>query len=165
MALRNFASMAHDEDDAHDMRQTFGEDYQPPDYPGRLQFHLSEGDLAKLGGDMASIGASTRFSAMGEVTSIFRDMNDSRIELEVTEFAGEDGQFFDLEHPATICLCEREMRKMDLDDDAERGDTIHLIGTARIENTSSTLFGGDMVTLQVTELTFAEDESQESREG
>lgn len=164
MAMRSFASMAHDENDVLEMRKTFGDGYGPPEYPGRLQFSLKAEDLAQVGGDGAEPGHTMRFSAMGEVTSVFRDMDDSRIEIEIGAFAGEDGQFIELSMPAAICLCEREMMKMDLDDDAERGDTIHLIGTARVESTSSTVYGGDMVCLQVTELTF-EDESAEAREG
>ncbi len=165
MALRNLADMKHSDEDSYDLSRGMPPGYEPPDYPGRLQFMLSEADLAQLGGDTASIGASTRFSAMGEVTNIFRDMDDSRIELQITEFAGEDGKFFDLDQPATICLCEREMNLMDLDDDAEMGDTIHLIGTARVQHMSSSLIGGDTVCLQVTEMAFSENESAESREG
>ena len=53
---------------------------------------------------------------------------------------------------------------MGLEADCERGDTIHLIGTVRVESVSSTEWGGDRVTLQVTELTYAEDESSEARD-
>lgn len=162
--MRTFANMAHSEEEIADMQGGMGGDYQPPEYPGRLSFSLSAKDLATLGGEGAEPGATFRFSAMGEVTSIFKGMEDTRIELSIDEFAGEDGKFFDLEYPAAICFCESDLRKMDLDTDCERGDTIHLIGTARLESTSSTGYGGDSGTVQIIEMTF-EDESTESREG
>lgn len=163
MALRQFADLAHDDEQIYDLSKGMPDGYEPPEYPYGLQFTLSSDDLAKAGGEGGIPGATMRFSAMAEVTSVFKGIKDSRIELEIDEFAGEDGKFFDLANPACICLCGRELEKMELDDDAERGDTIHLIGTARLENYTSSEWG-DRVTLQVTELTF-EDESSESREG
>ena len=91
-------------------------------------------------------------------------MDNCRIELQIGEFAGEDGKFFDLSSPCYICLCAPDLEKMEIEASCERGDTIHLIGTARMESSSSTEHGGDMVCLQVIEMD-CEDESEESREG
>lgn len=135
-----------------------------PDYPYGLMLCLTKADLLKAEPEAGKIHDEMKFSAMGEVMSVFEHADDCRIELEVKQFAGADGKFFDLEEPAHICLTRCELDKIDLDEDAERGDTIHLIGTARLENRSSSEYGGDRATLQITHLTF-EDESSESRAG
>lgn len=163
MAFHKFASLAHDDDQLYDLAKGMGKDYEPPEYPSACQFTLSREDLEQAGADMGDPGETMKFSAMGEVTSIHKDMDGCRIELQLGEFAGEDGKFFDLSTPSYICLCGPELEKMDLDSDCERGDTIHLIGMARLERSSSTEFA-DQVTLQITDLTF-EDESTESRMG
>lgn len=164
MALRNLASMAHTDDQIYDMSKGMPRDWEPPEYPSGLCLCITKEDLAEAGGEGGEPGHTMRFSAMGEVTSVFKSMDDCRIELEIKQFAGEDGKFFDLSQSAYVCLCGPEMEKMDLDDDCERGDTIHLIGAVQMQSMSSTEYGGDMVTLQITDLTF-EDESAESREG
>lgn len=164
MALRQFASLAHDDSDMYDMSKGMPDGYEPPEYPSGCCLSLSREDLAKAGAEEGEPGATMRFSAMGEVTSVFKGIDSCRIELQVGEFAGEDGKFFDLENPTYVCLCQTELEKMDLDADCERGDLIHLIGTARLESTSSTEYGGDMCSLQIIEMAF-EDESQESRDG
>lgn len=153
--------MAHDDEQLFDLSKGMGKDYEPPEYPGGLCFSISREDLERVGGEGGEPGHTMSFSAMGEVTSIFKNMDGARIELQVGELAGEDGKFFDLDQPAYLCLCGPELEKMDLDADCERGDTIHLIGMARLESSASTEYA-DMVTLQVTDLTF-EDESTESR--
>lgn len=162
--MRQLHDMAHDDDRLYDLSKGMPDDYEPPEYPPGLCFSLTKEDLAKAGADGGEPGATMRFSAMGEVTSIFKGMDDCRIELELHQFAGDDGKFFDLTGPASICLCGPELEKMDMEADCERGDTIHLIGTAQMQSSSSTEWGGDMVTLQITEMTY-EDESRESREG
>ena len=164
MALRVLANMAHDDDDLYDLSKGMPDDYEPPEYPTGLCMSITCEDLEQAGAEGGEPGATMRFSAMGEVTSNFKGMQDCRIELQIGEFAGEDGKFFDLTDPAYICLCSSQLDKMGLDADCERGDTIHLIGTARLESLSSTEFGGDRCSLQVTELAF-ENESEESREG
>jgi hypothetical protein len=58
-----------------------------------------------------------RFAAMGEVTSVFKGMKDCRIEIELQQFAGEDGKFFDLSEPCSICFTNAELEKMDLEAD------------------------------------------------
>lgn len=164
MAMHNMADMAHNDEQLYDMSKGMPSTYEPPEYPSGLCFSLPESDLEQAGALSGEPGDTMRFSAMGEVTSIFKGIKDTRIELQLGEFAGEDGKFFELSEPAYICLCGAELEKMGLDADCERGDTIHLIGTARMESSSSTEWGGERCSLQVTELTF-EDESQESREG
>jgi hypothetical protein len=163
MAMRHLADMAHSDDEIYDMSKGMPKDYDPPMYPSRLMFYLKGDDIATAGIDGGEPGHTMRFSAMGEVTSVFKSMTDCRIEVSLTEFAGDDGKFFDLDQPAAICLCGPDMEKMDLDDDCERGDTIHLIGTLRMESSMSHEMG-DSYALQIVELTF-EDESNESREG
>lgn len=164
MALHKMADMRHDDDQLYDMSKGMPFDWSPPEYPGGLQFCISKADLEKAGGANAELDASMRFAAMGIVTSVMNGRDNCRVEIELTQFAGEDGQFADLENPASICLCGPELERMDLEADCERGDTIHLIGTVRVESTMSNEFMGDCATLQVTELTF-EDESDESRKG
>lgn len=164
MALRQLASMAHTDDQLYDMGKSMPPDYEPSEYPGGLCFCLCAEDLAKAGGEGGEPGATMPFAAMGEVTAIYKSADSCRIEVQLGEFAGEDGKFFELTSPAYICLCGPDLEKMDLDADCERGDTIHLVGTVRLESTSSSEFG-DMATLQITDLSYVEDESQESREG
>lgn len=164
MGMVSLKSMAHDDEALYDLCKGMPDDYEPPEYPSGLQFMLTRADLGKAGGGDGEPGDSMRFSAMGEVTSIVKRIDGCRIELSLTRLAGEDGKFFDLETPSCVCLCEDELEKLDLDADCERGDTLHLIGAARLEQTSSTEWGGDMATLQVTDLTY-EDESEEAREG
>ncbi len=137
---------------------------EPSEYPSGCMMCLTKADLESAGAEGGKIGDELKFSAMGEVTSVFEGKDDCRIELEVTRFAGPDGKFFDLSQPCHICLCGPELEKIDLDADAERGDTIHLIGTARLESRSSTEYGGDSASLQIVALNY-EDESAESREG
>jgi hypothetical protein len=164
MALRQFADLQHDDEDLYDLGKGMPGSYEPPEYPTGLMFSLCAADLESAGAEGAKPGDCMRFSAMGEVTSVFQSREDARVELEVAQFAGEDGKFFDLVEPLHICLCEGELTKMGLDCDCERGDTIHLIGEARVENCSDTEYGGERCGFQTTRLTF-EDESDESREG
>lgn len=164
MALPSPKSVAYDDDELYDRTRGMPNGYEPPEYPPGLLFCISKEDLAEAGGEGGDVADVMHFSAMGEVTSVFKSMKDVRIELEVTEFAGPDGKFFDLENPVGVCLCGPELEKIELSDSAERGDLIHLIGSVRIEHASSTEYGGDMVGLQITDLTY-EDESEESRKG
>lgn len=140
-----------------------GSEGKVPDYPSSLMFSLDKATLETIGVAGIKPDDNMRFACMGEVTSIYASREDCRIELEVNEFAGPDGKFQDLERPAHLCLCGPELEKMDLDPDAERGDLIHLIGTARMESMMDSEFG-DNACFQITELTF-EDESSESRDG
>lgn len=165
MVWANLKDMAYDDDELYDRSKGMPDDYEPPDYPPNLCFMISGDMLAKAGLDGGEPGDSAHFAAMAEVTSIHKDEDDCRIELEVNQFAGEDGKFFDLEPPSHICLCGPELEKMGLEADCERGDTIHLVGTAKLKSISDSEFMGNMATLQITELTFSEDESSESREG
>jgi hypothetical protein len=161
MAWRNEpASMEYDDDEILDRLMP---DAEPLTHPPGLIITLDCDDLEKAAGASGSPGDILRFSAMGDVASVFRGEDGSRIELELCEFAGEDGKFFDLGRPAYLCLCSSELDKMDLDDDAERGDMIHLIGEARLMSTHDSAFGR-CASLQIERLTY-EDESTESREG
>jgi len=172
MALRQLQDMRHDDETLYDLAKGMPRDWEPPEYPQGLSFQISEEDLAKAAAEDGEPGDTMRFSAMGEVTSIFKGIDNCRIELKLTQFAGEDGQFFDLDDggPAawlgapSICLCGPELEKLGLEADCERGDMLHLIGTARLDSSSSTEHGGDMHTLQIVEMT-CEDESEESRDG
>jgi hypothetical protein len=164
MAWASLVSLEHDDNDRDDLERGMPDGYSAPDYPGGCCFSISAADLAKAGLEDGEPGDVCRFSAMGEVTSIFKALDSCRIELQIGEFAGDDGQFFDLEEPAYISLCQRELEKVGLDADCERGDMLHIVGTARLESSSSTEHGGDTHMLQIVEMSYAEDESQESRE-
>jgi hypothetical protein len=172
VAWTALTSLEHDDEDRYDLEKGMPDGYEASDYPSGCCFQISKADLERAGCEGGEPGDTCRFSAMGEVTSIFKSMDGCRIEIELSQFAGEDGKFFALDTDADgvfpsapmICLCQRELEKMGLDADCERGDMIHLIGTARLESTSSTEYGGDMHCLQITELS-CEDESTESRNG
>lgn len=157
-------SVANDDEQIYDLCKNMPDGYEPPEFPYGLQFSLSADDFAKADAEGGNPGDTMRFSAMGEVTSVMRGREDSRIEMELCLFAGEDGKFFDLAQPPCICLCAAELDKIGLDDDAERGDLIHLMGTLRMESMSDNEWSGKRVSLQITELAFAENESDESTE-
>jgi hypothetical protein len=164
MAWADLKSMAHDDDRLYDLAKGMPDDYEPPEYPMGLQFSISKEDLSRAEAEGGEPGDTMRFAAMGEVTSIFKGRDDCRIEIQLGEFAGDNGKFFDLSAPSYISICSAELEKMGLEADCERGDMIHLIGVARMESSSSTEYGGDTAMLQIVEMT-CEDESVESREG
>lgn len=168
------ASLEYDDDELLD-RMTA--EYEPPSYPYGCRFDLDEADLIKAAGEAGKPGDTLKFAAMAEVTSVFSGRQDSRVELQISEFAGEDGEFHPIKdkpddatddetwrHFGCICLSNAELEKMGLEADCERGDTIHLIGELQLENIARNE-RGEMANLQITRLTFAEDESDESREG
>lgn len=158
MLLPAPVSMEWDDDDILDHVPS-GDADDAPCFPPNLCFMMDSEDLAEADADGGSPGDTMNFMAMGEVTSVHASMTGCRIELELTQFAGRDGKFFNMRKPASICLCRPELAKMDLDEDCELGDLIHLIGEARLESHSKTEFG-EMSCLQITKLTF-EDESTE----
>jgi hypothetical protein len=165
MALRDLKSVAYDDEEMWDMAKGMGPSYEPPEYPCGLCLSVSQEDLAKAGAEEGEPGDTMTFSAMGEVTNTFRGIKDCRIEVELTEFAGEDGKFFDLSSPAHICFQGPELEKVEMSDNAERGDTVHLIGEARLESLSDDELGDvKMARLQIVRMTY-EDESAESRAG
>jgi hypothetical protein len=171
MALRRFASMAHDDEQLYELSKGMPDDYDPPEYPGGLCFTLPVSVLEQVEAGDGDPGDAMRFSIMAEVTSVFRGMDDCRVELRITDFAGEDGKFVDLDDDddmpwmaPSLCLCASELDKLGLEADCELGDTIHLMGTVRLESLSNDGFSGERAKLQITELTCAEDESEESRE-
>lgn len=158
------ASLQYDDEEMFDQSVKMHGGPEPSEYPSGCCFSVSESDLEKAGLSDTAPNDSVRFSAMGVVTSMFNGREDCRVELELTELAGPDGQFADLDNPAHICLCGPELEKMGLEADCERGDTIHLIGRARVESRFDSEYAGSVCTLQVTDLKY-EDESSESREG
>lgn len=171
MAMSRFADMAHDDEQLYELSKGMPDDYEPPEYPQGLCFTLPASVLEQVEAAGGDPGDTMRFSVMAEVTSVFRGMDDCRVELRITDFAGEDGQFIDLgdddDMPwmaPSLCLCEAELDKLGLEADCELGDTIHLMGTVRLESLSNDGFSGERARLQVTELSFVENESEESRE-
>lgn len=176
MALRQFADMAHDDEKLYDMTmgmpQSMRDTYEPPEYPEGLQFTLPKAVLEEAGGGDGKPDDRMRFSLMGEVTSVMQGREDSRVELKVTQFAGEDGKFIDLDDDddampwmwPSLCLCGADLEKLGIEADCEGGDLLHVIGTARLESVSDDEFSGPRVRLQIIEAR-VEDESGESREG
>lgn len=164
MALRDLRSVKYDDEEQYDRSRNMPSDYEPPEYPCGLCFCITKADLEKAGGEGAEPDKTMHFSVMGEVTSTFLGREYCRIEVQLNQFAGDDGKFFGLETPACICFQGPELEKIELSDNAERGDMIHLIGEARIESVSDTEYGGAMVQLQITALNY-EDESNEARKG
>lgn len=160
---RPLAHLAHDDEALYDMSKGMPEDWTPPEYPYHLVFSLSKEDLTAIGAEGGDPGDTMRFSAMAEVTSVYRGRDDSRIELSVALLAGEDGKFHELAQPGHICLCGPELEKMDLGDDAELGDLLHVFGELRLESLMSTEYG-DAVTLQITHLAFENESDEEPPE-
>ena len=175
MAFRNEpVSIEYDDEDLYDRMNP---EYEPPAYPYGCRFDLDESDLELAAGEKGKPGEVMNFSAIAEVTAVRAGKNDCRIELQIKQFAGEDGKFFDIEQPeqkegelsyfgstfGCISLCGPELDKMGLEADCDLGDTIHLIGEVCLEGLSRTEARGDVATLQITKLTF-EDESSESTE-
>lgn len=174
MTLRHMADMAHDDEQLYDLAKDMPKGYEPPEYPSGLCFSIPKSVLDATGGEDGSPDDTMRFSAMGEVTSVFRGRDNCRVELRLTQFAGEDGKFTDLDEDddrpwmtPSICLCGPELGRMDLEADCELGDTIHLIGTVRLESLSNDGFSGEQARLQVIQLACEDEstESTESREG
>lgn len=171
---RDPVDLEYDDDDLLDRMSA---SYEPPSYPYGCQFSLAEDDLEQAAGEKGRVGDVMRFAAMAEVTSVYSGTKDSRIELKINEFAGDDGKFFEItkdigdkddftyQRFGCLCLGTPELQKMGLEADCELGDLIHLIGDAKLESVSRTEKGGDIASLQITRLTFAEDESTESQEG
>ena len=161
MAFRALHSLRHDDDDLYDMSKGMPEDWDLPEYPGGCCFTIKTSDLEACGAENGTPGDVMHFSAMACVTSVFKSETGCRIELEVMLFAGEDGKFCELSDPKPcICLTAPEIEKMDLDADCALGDLIHLMGTARLTSCSSSDWG-EVCTMQITDLAFAEDESNE----
>jgi hypothetical protein len=163
MAFASLKSLAYNDEDHFEHLRKMTNGPELPEYPPGLCFSVPLSDLEAVGAEDGDPDDTMRFSAMGEVTNVFKGREDCRIELRLTEFAGEDGKFCELSVPPCICLCGPELEKMELEADCERGDTIHLIGTVRLESVSDSEYGGEMACLQITELT-CEDESTEARE-
>ncbi len=79
-------------------------------------------------------------------------------------------QAADYPYGLCICLTHEELAKLDLDDDVEPGDTVHLVAFAKVTNVFKSAPEGSpicRVELQITDLA-VEDESTETmpdREG
>ena len=176
--------MAYDDEELYDRAKAMkeGPAVEPPSHPYGLTFSIAPDKLAEAGLEDGEPGDTSDFSAMGEVTSCHRSTKDSRVEVRLTQFAGEDGQFVDLgaddassgetqaipfptSAAPTISLQQRELDKLGLDADCEIGDTIHLVGQVRLESTSKHEYGGECCQLQITHLASVENESEESRDG
>ncbi len=155
------ADIGYDDDEMLDRANAAAGPIDPPEYPFGCSFCLAEADLIKAAGEEGKPGDEMRFAAMAEVTSCHRGTSGDRVELEIKEFAGADGKFFELSQPGHISLTDRELGKMGLEADCEVGDLIHLIGDARLESVSRSSFG-ETANLQITKLSF-EDESEEGR--
>ena len=165
MAFHSLASLAHDDDDLFDLSKGMGEDYEPPEYPGGCCFTIKTSDLEACGAEDGEPGDVMHFSAMAEVTSVFKSEDGCRIELELMLFAGEDGQFCELSDPKPcICLTAPELEKMDLEPDGAMGDLIHLFGSAKLTSCSSSEWG-EVCTMQVTDLTFEDESTEEAPSG
>lgn len=158
--MRQMASLEYTDEEKFD--RMFPEMPEPEIYPSGLMLMIDKADLGKLCDGECAPGMTLRFAAMGTATSVYRDSDSVRIEVELGQMAGENGQFAEMDRPPSICLCGPEMEKLDLAEECERGDMIHIIGSARVQSVSSPSYGGDMVGLQITEMC-VEDESEENR--
>jgi hypothetical protein len=136
----------------------------PPQYPPELQFRVREADFPALGLDpMPVAGTAVRFAAMVRATSVEHEIGGCRIESEIDFLKFGDGPFAELD-PAqrpTLAFTRPILARLDCAEDCERGHLLHLIGTARVESTGDTQWGGKNVTLQIVEMA-VEDEDAES---
>lgn len=167
-AMRKFASMAHSDDELFDMAKARAgiNDSDIPEYPPGLRFTVRECCFERLGIDGAvQPGATVKFAAMARATSVNRRTDGCRIEAQIDMLSLDEGQFAELEEgmQPSICLNENDHERLDLDDDAEKGDLLHIIGSARVDSTDDPSWGDKSVTFQITDAT-VESESQESRD-
>lgn len=159
--MQRLASMEYDDDEILDRMLDMQSDFEPPEYPVGLQFSMRREDLEQIVDGEFAPDHSMRFSAIGVATSVMQDREDCRIEMLLEHMAGPDGKFVEIENPPSIALTGPECEKLEVEQECERGDWLHLIGTMRVERTHDHEFGS-MVTLQIVEMA-VEDESEESR--
>jgi hypothetical protein len=153
-AMRSMRSMAHSDDELYDMakaRAGLGND-DLPEFPLGLRFTVREPSFETLGIDDALPGAAVKFAALARATNVSRRTDGCRIEAEIDMLALDGGKMAELDDTArpSICLDENDHDRLDLDEDCERGDMLHLIGMARVESVDDTEYGGKAVTLQIT---------------
>jgi formylmethanofuran:tetrahydromethanopterin formyltransferase len=72
------------------------------------------------------------------------------------------------DYPSGLCICltQDELEKLDIENDAEVGDTIHLVAFAKVTSVSENTVNGEpkcRIELQITHLA-AEDEDKEGEE-
>jgi hypothetical protein len=166
--MRRFASMAHSDDELFDMakaRAGISND-DVPEYPPGMRFTIHEADFEALGIGDVQPGANVRFAAFARATSVNRRTDGCRIEAQIEMLSLDEGEFVDLEEEMrpSICLNEHDHERLDLDEEAQRGDMLHLIGTARVESTDDNRYMGRSVSLQIIEAD-VEDEDQEGEDG
>ena len=160
--FRQMADMAYSDDEILDRRMP--QRPEPPEYPTELSFSVSQEVVERCGGEgECRPGDTVRFAAMAEATAMSRKIDGCRIEVELTMLSLGDGQLTDLdegERPM-LCLLDGTMERLDLDDEAQSGDLLHLIGTVRVESADESRYSaGRRLTLQIVEMC-VEDEDQE----
>jgi hypothetical protein len=162
--FRPLKSMALSDDEIYDWAKArAGMSEEPPEYPPGMRFTVREGDFGALGVDVARPGESVRFAALARATSVRRDNDGCRMEVEIDFLSLSDSDMVELGEIGRPCLCldQNDHDRLDLDDEVDRGDMLHLIGTAKVEAVEDTQWGGKALTLQVVEAA-VEDEDLEA---
>lgn len=162
MAWSALVSMELDDEEKYDLSQERGFE---TDYPPGLRFTVHACCFGALEiGDGYAHGSSTRFAAMATVMAINIGESDCRVELQIEMLSLGDGPFVDLDRKPFVCFSRREMDRLDLDSDCERGDLLHMNGLARIVEIDKPRedFGGeDSITLQIEQIAI-ENESDDA---
>jgi hypothetical protein len=137
-----------------------------PEYPPGMRFTIRECCYEALGIDQVKPGSTVKFAALCRVTSCNHRTDGCRIELEIDMLQLGDGELAELDEMArpSICLDENDHDRLDLDDDCETGDLLHLMGEARVMSVDDNRFMGGSCTLQIEQGFVAENESTEGDE-
>jgi hypothetical protein len=167
MQMRRHASMRLSDDEQYDFiknrLQVGAGDIEPPEYPPGLCFTVTKANLEALGVDGATPDATVKFAAIARATSVNHSRTGCRIECEIDLLSLDGGEMVEMGdgmRPA-ISLDENDHERLDLDQaGCERGDMLHLIGTARIERTSDTEYGGKSACLQIIEASVESEDAE-----
>jgi hypothetical protein len=165
--FRPLKSLQLDDEDQYDWlkKQRLGPAIDPPEYPPGMCFTVYEPHFEALGIGECNPGESVKFAAMVRATSVMRNTEGCRIEAEIDFLSLGDGQLVELADGVrpSISLDENDHERLDIEEDCQRGDLLHLIGTAQIMECSDTEYGGRALRLQITHAS-VEDESAEGDE-
>lgn len=171
-AFRQLKSMALSDDEQLDWLKSRYGGYavpqgreEPPEYPMGLCFTVREENFEALDIGEVKPGDTVRFAAFARATSVNRRMDGCRVEAEIDFLSLGDSEMVELDEMCRPCLCldENDHERLDLDEECERGDMLHLIGTAQVKSTDDTQWMGKCLCLQIVEAS-VENESDEAEE-
>jgi hypothetical protein len=162
-AFRNLRSMELSDDERFDWLDRRSEPMEPPDYPPGMCFTVRESDFGALGVEGVAPGQTVDFAALARATSVSRDMDGCRVEAEIMLLSLGDGEMVELDDMMRPCICldEGDHERLDLDEECESGDVLHLIGVAQVKSIGDSQWGGKTMCLQIIQAC-VEDEDRET---